>query len=205
MKWGVFILFAVLIIGSVFFVFFHIRQQQIPIFHALSDSVVAPKPTLIPCNGKPTIAEEEGPYYKEGSPQKSSLYNQSIPGKKFVLTGYVLDTNCNPLANVWLDFWQANGNGHYDNNGYTLRGHQYTDMNGKFTLTTVVPGEYPGRTPHIHVKVRASSSSPILTTQLYIPGLATNVHDAIYNPTLQMHNVTKTPDQASATFVFIVK
>jgi hypothetical protein len=60
-----------------------------------------------------------------------------------------------PAANALLDFWQANPNGAYDNTGYTLRGHQYTDANGYYTLTTIVPGIYPGRTEHIHVKVQA--------------------------------------------------
>ncbi len=42
---------------------------------------------------------------------------------------------------------------------------------GRYTLETIVPGEYPGRTQHIHVKVQAPNG-PILTTQIYFPGVA---------------------------------
>ena len=45
----------------------------------------------------------------------------------------------------------------------------------------MIPGEYPGRTPHIHVKVRAGEN-PILTSQLYFPNEELNQSDAIFNP-----------------------
>ena len=43
-----------------------------------------------------------------------------------------------------------------------------TDTKGQYTLQTILPGRYPGRPPHLHVKVRAPGQ-PILTTQLYLP------------------------------------
>ncbi len=157
----------------------------------------------IECTG--TIIPEltEGPYYKSDSPENSNLYNEELPGEKIVLKGYVLDTNCQPITNAWLDFWQTDGNGEYDNEGYTLRGHQYTDENGMYTLTTVIPGEYPGRTPHIHVKVRAHEQSPIITTQLYIPGAERNTSDAIYNEALLMQ-LTDSDDGKQASYNFVV-
>jgi protocatechuate 3,4-dioxygenase beta subunit len=82
-----------------------------------------------------------------------------------------------------LDFWQADGSGSYDNSGFRLRGHQSTDAGGAYTLTTVVPGEYPGRTEHIHVKV-AAAGRPVLTTQLFFPGVARNSSDSIFDPAL---------------------
>lgn len=159
---------------------------------------------LIPCSHKPTPSQIEGPYYKNGSPEKVNFYGKNISGNKFTLTGYVLNTKCQPITHAWVAFWQANANGQYDNEGYTLRGYQYTDSNGKYTLSTVVPGMYPGRTPHIHVKVRATSTSPVLTTQLYFPGLESNSSDAIYNPALQIQNVKDTKAGKSATFNFIL-
>src|SRR3954447_6103967 len=107
------------------------------------------------CSGTTTPSLTEGPYYKAGSPERTSLLEANMPGTKVVLTGYVYDKNCRPVAHAWLDFWQADANGRYDNSGYTLRGHQYTDANGRYTLETVEPGEYPGRTVHFHVKVQA--------------------------------------------------
>jgi protocatechuate 3,4-dioxygenase beta subunit len=64
-----------------------------------------------------------------------------------------------------LDFWQADVNGAYDNVGFRFRGHQFTNAQGAFALTTIVPGLYPGRTRHIHVKMQAPGR-PVLTTQL---------------------------------------
>ncbi len=52
-------------------------------------------------------------------------------------------------------------------------------------LHTIVPGLYPGRTRHIHVKVQASND-PILTTQLYFPNEPRNDEDRIFNDKLIM-------------------
>src|SRR5215210_7521587 len=105
--------------------------------------------------GTMTPSQTEGPYYKAGAPERTSLLEPGMAGTPLTITGYVMTPDCQPVASAWLDFWQADGNGAYDNRGYTLRGHQYTDADGRFVLQTVVPGEYPGRTGHIHVKVQA--------------------------------------------------
>ena len=144
----------------------------------------------------------EGPYYKSGSPEQANLYQDSMQGTKLVVTGYVDDTNCQPVANAWPDFWQADGNGNYDNNGYTLRGYQYTDINGRFQLTTVVPGLYPGRTEHIHVKVQAPNGQ-IITSQLFFPGVTQNDEDGIYNASLLLA-ITETGDGLQGQYNFIV-
>ena len=47
----------------------------------------------------------------------------------------------------------ASAAGVYDNRGYRFRGHQFTDANGRYALTTVVPGPIPASRRHIHVKV----------------------------------------------------
>jgi protocatechuate 3,4-dioxygenase beta subunit len=144
----------------------------------------------------------EGPYYKSGSPEAATLYQEGMPGTKLVLTGYVYDTNCKPVANAWLDFWQADANGQYDNSGYTLRGHQYTDTNGFYTLTTVVPGLYPGRTEHIHFKVQAPNGQTI-TSQLFFPGVTQNDSDGIFNESLVLP-IQETSDGMQAQFNFVV-
>ncbi len=150
-----------------------------------------------------TPSQTEGPYFKAGSPERASLLTSGMQGTKLVLTGYVLTTDCKPVAHALLDFWQANASGNYDNSGYTLRGHQYTDASGRFTLTTIVPGLYPGRTEHIHVKVQAPNG-PILTTQLYFPGVASNSRDGIFDPKLVM-NIQNTSDGMAATFTFVIQ
>lgn len=138
-------------------------------------------PTPI-CNGL-TPEQTEGPYYKADSPEKNILFEQGMAGEKLILVGYVLDQNCQPIAHAWLDFWQADANGQYDNSGYTLRGHQFTDAQGRYFLETVVPGEYPGRTEHIHVKLQAPNGQ-VHTSQVYFPNVAGNSADQIFDPAL---------------------
>ena len=69
-----------------------------------------------------------------------------------------------------LDFWQADDQGPLDDNsGFRLRGHQFTDAEGRFRLRSIVPGVYAGRTRHIHAE-SAAIGGRVLTTQLYFPG-----------------------------------
>lgn len=129
------------------------------------NGIVLPAPV---CNGL-TQAQSEGPYYMAGSPQSNTLYEEGMPGTRLLLVGYVLDQNCQPLANAWLDFWQADSTGEYDNVGYRLRGHQFTDAQGRYFLDTILPGSYQSRPiEHIHVKVKPEGGAE-MTSQLYFP------------------------------------
>ena len=146
----------------------------------------------------PTPAQTEGPYFTPNSPERASLLEAGMAGDRLTVAGTVLATDCRPLRRALLDFWQADADGRYDNQGYRLRGHQFTDADGRFRLDTVVPGRYPGRTRHIHVKVQAPDG-PVLTTQLYFPGEAANAGDGIFREELLL---TMDGDrQASFTFV----
>src|SRR5205823_4146427 len=111
----------------------------------------------------------------------SSLIDTGMAGTPITITGFVVDLNCQPVAGALLDFWQADSRGTYDNSGYTLRGHQFTDENGAYRLETIVPGLYPGRTRHIHVKVQLPGR-PALTSQLYFPNEPANARDGIFQP-----------------------
>jgi protocatechuate 3,4-dioxygenase beta subunit len=154
------------------------------------------------CRGTPTAEQTEGPYYKADSPEQNNIA-EGLDGEKLIVTGYVFDKTCKPIANAWLDFWQADSNGDYDNEGYSLRGHQYTDENGKYYLETIVPAEYPGRTPHIHVKVRKDSGD-ILTTQMYFPQASGNTSDSIFDETLLM-KITDEANEKAGEFSFVLK
>jgi protocatechuate 3,4-dioxygenase beta subunit len=115
----------------------------------------------------------------------------------------VLTADCKPVAHALLDFWQANAQGQYDNSGYTLRGHLFTDASGRYQVETVVPGLYPGRTEHIHVKVQAPNG-PVLTTQLFFPGVQQNQSDGIFDQRLLLTSVEQTNSGISATYNFVV-
>jgi protocatechuate 3,4-dioxygenase beta subunit len=148
----------------------------------------------------PTPAQTEGPYFTPDSPERRSLLEAGLPGDRLTVAGTVLATDCRPLRRALLDFWQADAAGRYDNQGYRLRGHQFTDAAGSFRLETVMPGLYPGRTRHIHVKVQAPDR-PVLTTQLYFPGEAANSSDGIFREELLLD---VRGGQASFTFVLEV-
>jgi protocatechuate 3,4-dioxygenase beta subunit len=154
------------------------------------------------CNGVATLSQTEGPFYKPNSPERTSLRESGLSGTPLTVTGYVLSRTCQPIAHALLDFWQADSNGNYDNTGFRLRGHQYTDKQGRYSLDSYVPGEYPGRTRHIHVKVQAPGQ-PVLTTQLYFPGEARNDSDGIFSPELLMQ-VQQTTNGQLAMFNFII-
>ncbi len=141
-----------------------------------------------PACGAPAAAtarQTEGPYFKPGSPQRASLLDGAGRGERLALGGRVLDSRCQPVPGVLLDFWQADASGDYDNTGMRLRGHQFSDATGRYRLDTLVPGLYPGRTRHLHVRVQAPGG-PVLTTQLYFPGEAGNRSDWIFAPSLQV-------------------
>jgi len=147
----------------------------------------AKQPETPVCNA-PTLPAMTGPFFTPRSPERTSLIEKGTNGDRMMLTGRVLGADCKPIAGALLDFWQTDGSGNYDNIGYKLRGHQFADKNGAFSLQTVVPGEYPGRTPHLHVRVRGSSG-PLLTTQLYFPGHPKNEPDFLFDERLVMKYV----------------
>jgi protocatechuate 3,4-dioxygenase beta subunit len=148
----------------------------------------------------PTPEQTEGPYFTPDSPERASLREAGMAGDRLTLAGTVLATDCRPVRRALLDFWQADAGGQYDNQGYRLRGHQFTDAEGRFRLETIVPGLYPGRTRHIHVKVQAPDR-PVLTTQLYFPGEAANDSDGIFRQELLLDVAG---GRASFTFVLEV-
>ncbi|MFE9775734.1 carbohydrate-binding protein [Streptomyces sp. NPDC005931] len=150
----------------------------------------------------PTPEQMEGPYFKPNSPRRTSLVTAGTPGTRLTVSGYVFGRNCVPLPGVLLDFWQADTAGAYDTAGYTLRGHQFTNASGVFVLQTIVPGLYPGRTRHIHVKAQAPGR-PVLTTQLYFPGEPRNGTDALFDPVLLM-TVRDAGGGKEATFDFVL-
>src|SRR5688572_23026537 len=116
----------------------------------------------------PTAAQTEGPFFKTSSPKRTSLIETATKGTRLSLVGLVMTRSCKPVPNALIDFWQADDSGEYDNVTFRLRGHQFASATGTYRLDTIVPGLYPGRTRHIHVKVQAPNQRP-LTTQLYFP------------------------------------
>jgi protocatechuate 3,4-dioxygenase beta subunit len=149
----------------------HAQESLLPVTAQCSDG------------DEPTPRQTEGPYFTPDSPERTSLLEDGMPGERIALAGFVLDRRCRPVAGALLDLWHCDAAGQYDNDGYRLRGHQFSDTEGRFVFETIVPGKYPGRTRHYHVKVQAPGRS-ILTTQLYFPGEPGNEGDTIFDPAL---------------------
>lgn len=150
----------------------------------------------------PTPAQTEGPYFTPNSPERADFRVDGIDGARIALVGFVLDPKCNPIAGALVDLWHADAAGAYDNDGYRLRGHQFTDGQGRYGFETIVPGLYPGRTRHFHLKVQAPGGR-ILTTQLYFPDDAGNARDRIFDPALLLE-LGETETGAAGRFDFVL-
>ena len=144
---------------------------------------VAPLPGT--CQGR-SPGQTEGPFYVADTPRRADLRAHGTDAGTLVLEGQVQTPGCQPVAGAVIDIWHCDENGHYDNSGFGYRGHQFTDRKGVFRFVTIRPGHYPGRTPHIHVKVQGPSTR-LLTTQVYFPDQGDrNARDRIYRDELQI-------------------
>ena len=147
--------------------------------------------------GMSTPETTDGPYY----PRKiSNDYDNDLAkikgsgreaaGEMLYLTGRVLNLAGQPLADARVEIWQCDGNGvyhHIDDRSYALRdkafqgfGYVMADQMGRFSFRTIVPVPYPGRTPHIHIKVYDNNRAR-LTTQLYLEGHRQNELDFLFH------------------------
>jgi protocatechuate 3,4-dioxygenase beta subunit len=168
------------------------------------DGVVELEPT--PAAGEPlelTPEETAGPFFRPNSPLKSDFRGSGgVKGTPVRLSGFVLDRKGRPVPGALLDFWHADADGEYDFEGFRCRGHQFSDANGRYTLETIVPGLYPSRTRHYHVRLQAANG-PILTTQLYFPGEAQNASDSLFRPDLLL-KIRETGSVRLASFNFVL-
>ncbi|HEV2718880.1 MAG TPA: hypothetical protein VG323_02590, partial [Thermoanaerobaculia bacterium] len=154
-----------------------------------------------------THAQTEGPFYTPNTPERRVLREATTIGVPLTIRGRVLTPDCRPIEGAVLDFWSADGNGVYDNDGFKLRGHQYSDARGTFELVTVKPKDYRAfgihRTPHVHVKAQARGTR-LLTTQLYFPGEPWNAHDWFFNPDLLLRIARAADGSLAGTFDFVL-
>jgi protocatechuate 3,4-dioxygenase beta subunit len=158
--------------------------------------------------GKLTTGQQDGPFYTPNSPLRRDIRNAFPQMATFLLTGRVVDGNCQPISGAVIDFWQTGDDGGYDNQGYGYRGHQFTDEQGRFQLVTVRPSAYAAlgawRTPHFHVKVQGPDT-PLLTTQLYMPDENEfNGRDGGFDPALAVRLAGKDGDAEHASFDFVM-
>src|SRR5206468_1851665 len=89
------------------------------------------------------------------------------------LTGRVLSTSGEPINNATVEIWQCDARGVYIAQGtgggradpnFQGFGRFTTGSKGEYRFRTIKPVIYPGRTPHIHVRVKKGERE-LLTTQ----------------------------------------
>lgn len=96
------------------------------------------------------------------------------------------NAGCAALAGALVDVWHCDKDGYYSEYGGSgsqgvnlttvdfLRGRQATDANGLVNFTSIFPGWYPGRAPHIHVHIYNAAGKSLLVTQIAFPYDVTN-------------------------------
>lgn len=141
-----------------------------------------------------TPVQTEGPFFPDKLPldQDNDLtmiagHQAPAAGDMTDLTGRILDLNGKPLAGVTIEIWQVDHNGHYihsadagagNDANFQGYGRFETGQGGQYRFKTIKPVEYPGRAPHIHVRLRKGGRE-LLTTQLYVQGHPLNERDGI--------------------------
>jgi protocatechuate 3,4-dioxygenase, beta subunit len=143
-----------------------------------------------------TPKQTEGPFYPDKLPLDTDndllVINDTITpavGEVTHLGGRILDAKGDPVRNALVEIWQVDNNGAYLHSWTSNRdkrdehfqgfGRFLTGSTGEYYFRTVKPVPYPGRTRHIHFKIRRGSKE-LLTTQCYVKGEPGNERDGIY-------------------------
>lgn len=171
---------------------------------ALATSPLAVVPAAAPAQQRvgalaPTPTQTLGPFYPRSPRERPEQIDNDLlvtsdasrlaDGTALYLSGRVIDRHARPLGGARVEIWQCDANAVYHHpiggaedqrdphfQGY---GQTTTDADGRFQFRTIRPVPYPGRTPHIHVRVQADGRQA-LATQLYVAGEAGNANDVLY-------------------------
>ena len=177
--------------------------------------------------------QTEGPFFVDSDLNRSDIRagKSGTPLARTFLSARLNQDGCEPLPDAHVDLWQCDAagvysgvnDGQFSTTGQTyLRGYQPTDDRGVARFVTIYPGWYPGRTVHIHFKVRAPAHE--FTSQLYFDDAMTdrihaaapysatarrmrNDHDGIFRrggEQLQLE-VTKSGDMLTASFALAMQ
>jgi protocatechuate 3,4-dioxygenase beta subunit len=143
-----------------------------------------------------TPSQTEGPFYPDRLPLDTDndllVINDAITpavGEVTYVSGRVLDAKGEPLRGAMVEIWQCDQYGTYLHSGsgnaekrdrnFQGFGRFVTGSTGEYLFRTIKPVPYPGRTPHIHYKVKRTGKE-LLVTQCYIKGHPGNEKDGIW-------------------------
>lgn len=164
--------------------------------------------------------QTQGPYFVDERLRRSDIRvdlpdGSPTPGAPLRLTFRVsrIDARaCAPLSGAIVDVWQCDALGVYsgvrdvagrfDTRGKQfLRGYQSTGDDGVARFLTIYPGWYPGRTVHIHFKIRsdpAARSGHEFSSQLYFDDALTDRVHA--HPPYARHGLRRTRNADDGIF-----
>lgn len=141
---------------------------------------------------RPTPAQSEGPFYPDLAMEDADadlLRNGSLQadgGQPAWVQGTVVDLDGRPVRGAVVEIWQCDHRGLYrhslssGNRPMAFQGFGRTTVqaDGGWRFRTIRPVPYPGRPPHIHLKVRLGTHD-LLTTQIYVRGESANARDGL--------------------------
>ena len=159
-----------------------------------------------------TPKQTEGPFYPDHLPLDTDndllIVNDSLTaavGEVTWLSGRIFDAKGEPIRNALVEIWQCDAMGVYLHSGsndaakrdshFQGFGRFLTGASGEYVFRTIKPVPYPGRTPHVHFKIKRSGKE-LLTTQCYIKGHPQNERDGVWK------NITDPKARASVTVDF---
>jgi len=159
-----------------------------------------------------TSSETGGPYptITPSSYVRSDIVDGQS-GVPLTVKIYIKNTNnsCSALSGALVDIWHCTALGYYSEytdtpgGGYAtvdytashfLRGRQTTDSDGLVTFTSIFPGWYSPRAPHIHAHIYNSGGTSLLITQIAFP---TDVCNTVYT-TASDYTARGTQDTSNA-------
>lgn len=135
-----------------------------------------------------TPSQTQGPFWVDEGLNRSDIRSDpdtgdvqdGLPLRLTVNVAELQNGECVPASDTWVDIWHCNALGAYsdvtgagnpDTRGQRwLRGYQVTDSHGNVRFTTIYPGWYPGRTVHIHFRIRQFSGTSVtfnFASQMY--------------------------------------
>jgi protocatechuate 3,4-dioxygenase beta subunit len=198
----------------------HIDEEQPPVTKAPTSHDLGTLLLTLACAARPALAQSlaltpeqtEGPFYPDRLPldQDNDLtmvagHHAKAAGEITELTGRILDVRGMPLRGVTIEIWQVDNNGHYihtadagarNDANFQGFGRFETGREGAYRFRTIKPVPYPGRTPHIHVKLHKGGRE-LLTTQMYVRGHPLNEHDGI------LHSIRDPSQRESVLVAFL--
>lgn len=170
------------------------RRQTLGLLLATASAVAGAQAA----QGQRTPPASEGPFYPPDSMRLADRDNdlvkvaelvQEAGGEVLHLAGSILNRTGQPMPGLRVEIWQCDARGRYlhagdrggarRDPGFQGFGFDTSDDSGRYYFRTIKPVAYPGRTPHIHVKV-LHDDQELLTTQFYLANHPSNHRDALF-------------------------